>query len=126
MNATQVNFIEKEFVKTKLLPLLILVLLNVHQVNILLFAHVHYVNGIAVVHSHPNAGTHSHSEGGGSFIVSLSHFYSLKPDGALKLICDTYLLHIFGHAHEFLFCEEIHLKFPSLRGPPCSPHLATC
>ncbi|NDV58586.1 hypothetical protein D0T85_10775 [Bacteroides sp. 519] len=108
-----------KLVTRKILPLLLLIVLNVYQINVLLFIHVHYSKGIPVTHFHPFSGQHEHPDDGLHFIVHLSSFLSLNSD------CGITLKKLFRSIIKVLqpikttpVFKEVHLRIPSLRAPP--------
>lgn len=108
----------EKIIKKKILPILILVLFNVYQVNVLLFTHVHYIHGIPVAHTHPNGGDHRHPDTGGCFIACFFKYYSAKVDTPFNLSVETHILNVFQFIYTTTLLEGIHLKLPSLRAPP--------
>lgn len=108
----------EQIIKKKILPLLILVLFNVYQVNVLLFTHVHYIHGIPVAHTHPNGGDHNHPDTGGCFIACFFKYYSAKTDVPFSMNVETRIVYILQFIYNTPLFEGVHLKVPSLRAPP--------
>jgi hypothetical protein len=108
-----------KLIAKKILPLLLLLIINAYQINILLFTHVHYVNGIPVAHSHPNHGQHSHPDGGLLFIAFISSFHSLKPENYSGLDLSIYsIIKTVEFINQPTLFKNVYLKIPSLRAPP--------
>jgi len=106
-------------IKKIFFPFFLFLLFNAYQVNILLFSHVHYLNGIPVAHSHPNKGEHHHQEDGIRFIALLSHIHSINNDFVFSFTDGCFFVTTSKLDNRIPLIQEIHLKEPSLRAPPC-------